>query len=146
MTTLRTKLFWPLKSLPWTSTGVRYFIENIYDYVRWFEGCQKAPPIPLYENAATMSVSELFDTFSMGFAGPLSRTEIVKQHVLLRVEHLIGSPLAWAVENAIVKKFIKFVEEYMIHFFYPHWPILSDSATSLSARVIKRFISRNRIS
>ena len=90
-------------------------------------------------------VSQLFETFSIDFFGPLPKTKNGKRYILIAVEHLTGWPLAWGTETATSAEVIKFVEEEIIHSFGPPRTIVSDNATCFSAAALKNFMSRQGI-
>lgn len=64
-------------------------------------------------------VSEIFNTYSMDFAGPVPNTRNGKRFILIAVEHLTGWHLAWATETPTAPEVIEFVEQEVMHSFGP---------------------------
>lgn len=118
---------------------------DIHRYVRGCDGCQRASPLPKYRTTLPFPLTNLFDTFSVDFAGPLPKSTFAKRYVLVGVEHLTGWPLGRATKSSSAEEVIKFVKEEVLYSFGPRLTIISDNATCFTAKSLVKFTRDNGI-
>ena len=68
----------------------------------------------------SLPITNLFDSFSIDFAGPFSPAQDGSRFMLVSVEHLTGWPLAEATARSTAHVVIDFVSRNIIYPFGPH--------------------------
>ena len=69
--------------------------QGVASFVKSCDTCQKTKPTNRKEFAGKVTISGLFLTWFVGFAGPLPRTNVEKQHLIVAVEQISKRPVAW---------------------------------------------------
>lgn len=70
--------------------------------------------MPNYSTNATIPLTDLFDTFSIDFAGLLPKSKEGNRYTLIAVEHLTNWPIAVATKTATGAEVFRFVNEEII--------------------------------
>ena len=102
-------------------------------------------PLPPYRTTLHIPLTNLFDTFSIDFAGPLPRTIRGNSYILVAVEHLSGWPVAIPTPDATSRTVINFVSHHIIHSFGPPEILISDNANCFDAESTKEFLAQHGI-
>ena len=119
--------------------------KDLADYVRRCGGCQKATTLPKYKTTVHFPIAFLFGTFSVDFAGPLTRSGSGKRYVLVAVEHFTGWPIAKPTAISTAEGVVKFIEEEIIYTFGSPGKIMSDSETCFTASAFDKLMKKHGI-
>ena len=101
--------------------------------------------MPKYSTNAMIPLTDLLDTFSIDFAGPLPKSKEGTQYMLIAVEHLINWPIAVATQTATAAEVIRFVNEEIIYSFVPPKTIFSGNANAFTATALVEFLAKRNI-
>lgn len=119
--------------------------KDVSIYAKSCDGFQKACPGLRYRNALRLLVSNVFDVFSVDFAGPFPATSTWTPLVLVGVEHLTGWHIALATTGSTSQVVLKFVRNEIIYPFGPTRTIVSDNATCFTVSATASFMARHGI-
>lgn len=96
-------------------------------FVKNCVGCQKSKPIPKYRTTLKLSLTGLFDTFSVDLTGPLSLGLNVETYLLITVERLKVWPVVKIGTRDTSYVVLSFVQEELLFSFCRPRYIVSDS-------------------
>ena len=71
--------------------------QEVASFVKSCDTCQKTKPANRKEFSGRIPISGLFQTWCVDFAGPLPRTNVGNQHLIVPVKHISKWPVAWAI-------------------------------------------------
>ncbi len=114
---------------------------DVLMHVRSCQGCQRAQPVTKYRTTLRIPLTELFDVFSLDFAGPFPVSSRGSRFILIGVEHLTEWPLAQATSNATAEVVIQFIREEIFQTFGPPERIMCNNATCFTANSLSSFIN-----
>lgn len=116
---------------------------DVYSFVRSCDPCQRMKGIPTYHTKLTRPITNLFEVFSIDFAGPIpSSLDGRDRYILICVEHLTNWPIARITENATAEVVARFVEEEVVSPFGPPKKIISDNAGCFTARLLSNLMGK----
>lgn len=106
---------------------------DVSHYVKTCDTCQRMKNVQRYVTNRFTPHSELFDVFSIDFAGPLPTTDSGNRFLLVCVKHLTGWPIVRATDNSTVSVVIRFMEEEIIPPFGALGFFISDNSSCFTA-------------
>ncbi len=85
---------------------------EVANFVKSCDTCQKTKPVNRKELAGRNPISGLFHTYCIYFAGPLPRTNVGSQYLIVAVDHMAKWAVAWGLltelfNSLVVMKFIR---------------------------------------
>lgn len=101
--------------------------------------------LPRYYTNLSPSLTNIFELFSIDFAGPFLKSSKGYQSFLICVEHLTNWPLAKEIKVTTAEKDIKVVEEEILHPFGLPTTVMSDNSSCFLAMEWKKFVEENGI-
>lgn len=116
------------------------------DYVKSCKPCQGNRPFPSYESEGRLPLTNLFDSFSVDFAGPLPTTTTGNRFLPSGVEHLTGWSIVTPSRTSAAKVVLQFIENEIIQHFGLPRTIVPDSATAFMTKAIQNYMKDMGIS
>ncbi len=100
--------------------------QEVASFVKSCDTCQKTKPYNPKESAGKILISGLFHTWCIDFAGPLLRTNMSKQYLILAAEQMSKWSVAWAIPADLLNSLgvMEFVKKEIIMLFGPPQYIL----------------------
>lgn len=83
------------------------------------DGCQKSKPPPPYRKTQNISLTNIFEPYSIGFCEPLLKTKTGKEHLLIAENNLIGLLIAIDSAKMPSKTVMRVIEKEFIYLFNP---------------------------
>lgn len=114
--------------------SMRRVVKNANMRVRY----QTTPP-------TSAPVAGLFKTFSNDFPSPFNPSKNGKWFALIALENLTGWPIKYAMENETEAVIVNILDNDVVLTFGLAKRVVSDSATALSAGVVKEYMGSRSI-
>jgi len=122
-------------------------VSDVYKFVRSCDACQRMSRLPSYKTTLKRPITNLFEVYSIDFAGPIRLSADGKErHILVCVEHMSNWPIAKITESTTSKAVIDFISEEIIPQFGPPKTVVSDNASCFTSKSLAEFMKRNDIS
>lgn len=101
--------------------------------------------LPPYCSTLNVPLQNIFESYSIDFAGPLPISKVGRRHLLIAVEDLTGWPIVVATTNLSAVTVANFIEGELMHKFGPQKTTISENGGCFTPTAVADFMKKHGI-
>ena len=115
--------------------------KKVSRFVKNWDTCQKTKPENRNEFSGKITISILFHTWCIDFAGALPRANMSNQYLIVAVEQMSNWPVAWAIPADLFnsKRVMELLKKEIIMLLGPPQYILGDNEPNFDCKAVPDF-------